>query len=61
MRNKKMSEDFDTVLRSQYSPGSTTLLYRRQLWLLRLKTTIGEKNSVKEVPSQTELLSLPLI
>lgn len=57
-----MSEDFDTVLRSQYSPGSTTLLYRRQLWLLRLKTTIREKkNSVKEVPSQTELLSLPLI
>lgn len=56
-----MSEDFDTVLRSQYSPGSTTLLYRRQLRLLRLKTTIGEKNSVKEVPSQTELLSLPLI
>lgn len=43
-----MSEDFDTVLRSQYSPGSTTLLYRRQLWLLRLKTTIREKKTVSK-------------
>lgn len=42
-----MSEDFSSVLQSQYSPGNTPIW--RQLWPLRLETTIevGKKSSFK--------------